>query len=107
MNAEQIRQYCLSKEDVTEELPFGPGNLVYKVNGKMFLLLSLFSTPLSMNAKCDPDKALELREQYDCVSPGYHMNKKHWNTITIENYLKPSEIKEWIDDSYALVSKRK
>jgi len=107
MNIEQIRQYCLSKDEVTEEQPFGPDNIVFKVNGKMFLLLSLSADPLSINVKCDPEKALELRESYDCILPGYHMNKKHWNTIIIEHYLSPSEIKEWIDDSYALVRKVK
>jgi len=107
MNVEQIRQYCLSKELATECLPFGPDHLVFKVNNKMFLLLSLIADPSTINVKCDPEKALELRAAYDCIVPGYHMNKKHWNTIIIEHYLMADEIKKWIDDSYDLVRKVK
>lgn len=107
MGIEEIRNYCIAKEGVTENLPFGPDNLVFKVKGKMFLLLSLDAIPLSFNVKCNPEKALELRERYECVLPGYHMNKKHWNTIIIENYLSASEIMEWIDDSYHLVNQKK
>ncbi|MGZ5190494.1 MAG: MmcQ/YjbR family DNA-binding protein, partial [Flavisolibacter sp.] len=83
--------------------PFGPDTLVYKVSGKMFLLTGLDDAQLSFNVKCDPEKAVELREQYACVSPGYHMNKQHWNTIKVDGSLSARQLKEWIDHSYDLV----
>ena len=103
MNIESIREYCLSKPDTEETLPFGPDTLVYKVNGKMFLLMSLDEEQLRFNVKCDPDKALELREEFSCVIPGYHMNKKHWNTVIVDGSVPARQLKEWIDDSYQLV----
>ena len=103
MNIETLREYCLSKPDVEETLPFGPDTLVYKVNGKIFLLTGLDEEQLSFNVKCDPDLAIELREQYDCVLPGYHMNKKHWNTIVVDGSVPAKLLKEWIDHSYELV----
>lgn len=107
MNVEQIREYCIAKADCEESFPFGPDTLVFKVQGKIFLLLSLDSSPVSFNVKCDPDKAEELREQYDCVKPGYHMNKKHWNTITVDGSASTKLLKEWIDHSYELVAPKK
>lgn len=107
MNVEQIREYCIAKADCEESFPFGPDTLVFKVQGKIFLLLSLDSSPVSFNVKCDPDKAEELREQYDCVKPGYHMNKKHWNTITVDGSASTKLLKEWIDHSYELVALKK
>jgi|SRR5688572_10884008 predicted DNA-binding protein (MmcQ/YjbR family) len=104
MNIETIREYCLSRPDTEETLPFGPDTLVYKVNGKVFLLMSLDEEQLRFNVKCDPDKALELREEYPCVIPGYHMNKKHWNTIIVDGSVPARQLKEWIDHSYELVS---
>jgi len=107
MNVEQIRDHALSKEGVTESLPFGPDTLVFKVNNKIFLLLALDEIPLSFNVKCDPAKAVELREEYpDNVLPGYHMNKKHWNTV-MTTHLKTAFLKEMIDHSYDLVTKKK
>ena len=103
MNIEFLRNYCLAKPGVKETLPFGPDNLVYKVGDKMFLITSLDSEDFQFNVKCDPDKAVELREQYDCVQPGYHMNKKHWNTIIVDGSVSAALLKEWIDDSYDLV----
>lgn len=103
MNIESLRAYCLSKAAVEETLPFGPDTLVFKVAGKVFLLTGLDSDPLSFNVKCDPDLAIELRERYDAVSPGYHMNKKHWNTITVDGSVSGKLLKEWIDHSYELV----
>jgi len=102
MNIEDFRQYCLSKKAVTEEFPFGPDTLVYKVAGKMFALtdVELFE---SINLKCDPELAVELREKYDTVLPGYHQNKKHWNTIVMDNSLPDKLVKEWIDHSYQIV----
>ena len=103
MNIETLREYCLSKPDVEETLPFGPNTLVFKVAGKVFLLTGLDADPLQFNVKCDPDKATELREEYSCVIPGYHMNKKHWNTIIVDGSVSTSQLKEWIDWSYDLV----
>ncbi len=103
MHIEQIRTYCLAKPGVTESFPFNESTLVFKVMDKMFALASLDNIPLSINLKCDPEKALYLRARYPEVAPGYHMNKKHWNTITIEDHLRSDLIKEWIDHSYDLV----
>ena len=104
MNVDTIREYCLSRKNVKEELPFGPDTLVFKVDGKIFLLLSLDANPLQFNVKCDPDLALELREEFSCVIPGYHMNKKHWNTIIVDGTAPSKKIKEWIDHSYELIA---
>ncbi|MEO8404342.1 MAG: MmcQ/YjbR family DNA-binding protein [Chitinophagaceae bacterium] len=103
MNIESLREYCLSKKDAEETLPFGPDTLVFKVEGKVFLLTGLDSNPLQFNIKCDPDKAVELRDQYSCVIPGWHMNKKHWNTIIVDGSVSTAQLKEWIDWSYDLV----
>jgi predicted DNA-binding protein (MmcQ/YjbR family) len=104
MNIELIREYCLKKKGVTEEFPFDEETLVFKVMAKIFLLASLESIPLQINLKCDPEKAVELREEYDAVQPGYHMNKKHWNTIIIDGSISSGKISEWIDESYSLVA---
>jgi predicted DNA-binding protein (MmcQ/YjbR family) len=103
MDIEQLRDYCLSKKGAEETLPFGPETLVYKAGGKMFLLVGLNDEDLRFNVKCDPDKAIELREQFPCVLPGYHMNKKHWNTIVVDGSVPAKQLKEWIDDSYNLI----
>ena len=107
MNIEQLRDYCLSKSGTEETLPFGPDTLVFKVKGKMFLLVGLDENPISFNVKCDPAKAIELREEYPCVQPGYHMNKKHWNTVVADGSVPSKLLKEWIDDSYELVAGKK
>lgn len=107
MNIEELREYALSLKDVTEGFPFGEDTLVFKVNGKVFLLTSLTSDPLSFNVKCDPDDAIELRERYDCVLPGYHMNKKHWNTILVEGTFTKKQLEEFVRESYELVLKKK
>ena len=105
MNIEDIREYCLTKQQVSEELPFGPDTLVFKVCGKVFLLVGLDQVEsLSFNVKCDPDVAIELRLNYsETVIPGYHMNKKHWNTVKINQDVKDTQLKQWIKDSYNLV----
>jgi predicted DNA-binding protein (MmcQ/YjbR family) len=103
MNIETLREYCLSKKAVTEDFPFGETTLVFRVKNKIFLLVSLDASPLQFNAKCEPDKAVELREQYDAIQPGYHMNKKHWNTVVIDGSVSSALIKEMIDDSYNLI----
>jgi predicted DNA-binding protein (MmcQ/YjbR family) len=105
MDIEQLRDYCLSKRAVEESFPFGPDTLVFKVVGKVFLLAGLDGDGLSFNVKCDPDKAIELREEFTCVLPGYHMNKKHWNTIVVDGSASGQQLKEWIDHSYELVVK--
>ncbi|BAV09302.1 Predicted DNA-binding protein, MmcQ/YjbR family [Filimonas lacunae] len=105
MNIEHLRNYALSLPDVSEEFPFGNETLVYKVKGKIFMLCGMDSEPLQFNVKCDPDKALELREQYPAIIPGYHMNKKHWNTVIIDGSLSFALVKEMISDSYQLVWK--
>jgi len=105
MNIEKIREYCLSKKGVTEEFPFDEETLVFKVMGKIFLIAPMERIPLQINLKCDPDKAIELREEYETVQPGYHLNKKHWNTVTINGSIPPAEILKWIDISYDLVVK--
>lgn len=103
MNIEEIRQYCIDKKGVTEGLPFGPDVLVFKVMNKMFALLALEATPHSINLKCEPELALELRAQYPAVKPGYHMNKQHWNTISVDGSFNDSQLREWIDNSYNLI----
>nr|WP_294898009.1 MmcQ/YjbR family DNA-binding protein [uncultured Pedobacter sp.] len=102
MNIESLREYCISKPGVTESFPFGEDTLVFKVGEKIFLLTSL-STPESFNAKCDPEKAVLLREQHPEIVSGYHMNKKHWNTVYYNQNLSESLLKELIDHSYHLV----
>lgn len=102
MDIEALRDYCLSFPYVEECLPFGPENLVFKVGGKMFLLVGI-DDYFRFNVKCDPDKAEELRAQYAGVEPGYHMSKKHWNTILIHSDVSAALMKEWIKDSYDLV----
>ena len=102
MNIEKLREYCISKKYVTEDFPFDETTLTFKIKGKMFCLVDI-DNPDSINLKCDPEKAVELREEYDEIIPGFHMNKKHWNTVDIRGTLKDSLITEMIDDSYDLV----
>ncbi|MEP7320498.1 MAG: MmcQ/YjbR family DNA-binding protein [Saprospiraceae bacterium] len=103
MNIDQLRNYCLSKPDTTESLPFGPDTLVYAVKGKLFALTSVTSDRPRVNLKCNPDYAIELRDQYDEIIPGWHMNKKHWNTVYLDGHLKTSLIQQLIDHSYEQV----
>jgi predicted DNA-binding protein (MmcQ/YjbR family) len=105
MQFESIRKYLLNKGGAYEEFPFGPSVIVFMVMGKMFALIPLEKTPLRINLKCDPDLALHLREAYSAVQPGYHMNKKHWNTITFDGSIPKHELLTMIDDSYDLVVK--
>ncbi len=104
MNIEEIRDYALSLPDVTEGFPFGESVLVFKIKSKMFLLLPLDEMVTQFNVKCNPEKAIELREEYpETVLPGYHMNKKHWNTVIVDGRLSSKQIKEMIKESYGLV----
>lgn len=102
MNLETIREYCLQKKAVTESLPFDDETLVFKVAGKIFALLSL-SGDWGLNLKCNPEKAIELREQYSDIVPGYHMNKIHWNTLNLDGNLPEKLVYELIDHSYLLI----
>lgn len=105
MDIVDICDHCLSLEGAEETFPFGPDVIVFKVGGKIFCLIPLDSPTQQFNVKCTPELAIELREQYPCVVPGYHMNKKHWNTVTIDGSVSSSMLKSWIDHSYALVKK--
>ena len=102
MNPESLREYCLSLPAVSEEFPFDEQTLVFKVKGKMFALTDV-DTFASINLKCEPERAVELREQHDSILPGYHMNKKHWNTVLLDGSLGDRLLKEMILDSYRLV----
>ncbi len=103
MNIEQFRNHCLKKKGVTEEFPFGNETLVYKVMGKLFALTGVDNFE-SINLKCDPEEGVLLREKYDAVQPGYHMNKKHWNTVMLDGSLTDKLVFKLIDDSYNLVA---
>ena len=106
MNIEILREYCISKMNVTESFPFDDDTLVFKAGGRIFALVNL-EGDLSINLKCDPALAVELRERHSTVIPGYHMNKKHWNTIFIDGSVPDKEVFSWIDHSYNLVLKSK
>ncbi len=102
MNIEEIREYCLSKKGTTEGFPFDEVTLVFKVANKMYALINL-DGDLRLNLKCDPEKAIDLREEFEAIKPGWHMNKQHWNTIEMDGSLKTDLIKELIDHSYDLI----
>jgi len=103
MNIESLREYCISKKNATESFPFGEDTLVFKKDGKIFALVNL-DGDLSINLKCEPSFAIELRERYPSVTPGYHMNKKHWNTVMLDGSVQDREIFSWIDHSYDLIT---
>jgi predicted DNA-binding protein (MmcQ/YjbR family) len=105
MDLAEFREYCLSKHSATEDTPFGPDVLVFKVGGKMFALATLDEVPPRVNLKCDPDLALDLRDRYEQVTPGYHMNKKHWNSVEIGGDIPNIELRKMIDHSYELIVK--
>jgi predicted DNA-binding protein (MmcQ/YjbR family) len=104
MELDEIRAYCLAKPFVTESEPFGPGVLVFKVGKKLFALCSMEDVPLTINLKCEPEKAIDLRERYEDVQPAYHMNKKHWNTVNVQGRMPEELILQLIDDSFELVA---
>ena len=105
MNIESLREYCLGKPGANESFPFGDDTLVFKVNGKIFALVNL-EGELTINLKCVPARAVEIRERYSSVVPGYHMNKKHWNTVLVDGTVPDREIISWIDHSYDLVARK-
>lgn len=106
MNIEELRNYALSLNDVEEGFPFGEDTLVFKTDSRIFLLVSLSAVPLQFNVKCDPDRAIELRENYPAILPGYHMNKKHWNTIIVDGSISRDQLKELVSHSYDLVARK-
>jgi predicted DNA-binding protein (MmcQ/YjbR family) len=103
MHVQAFREYCMAKPGTTESSPFGPEHLVFKVGAKMYALLAFEEVPPTANLKCDPDRALELRDQYEDVQPGYHMNKRHWNTVVLSGSIPDAELRAMIDHSYELV----
>jgi predicted DNA-binding protein (MmcQ/YjbR family) len=103
MNLADVCAYCMSRLGAEETTPFGPEVLVYKVGGRMFALTVPGEFPLRVNLKCDPDRALELRDQYEAIKPGYHMNKTHWNTLDLSGGLPGALVRDLIDHSYELV----
>ena len=107
MDIESLRDYCISKKGVTEGFPFNDTALVFKVAGKMFALLDLSVDSRGLTLKCDPDLAIELRERHPEVSPAYHFNKQHWNSISLNGSINDNQLKEWIDHSYNLITGKK
>jgi predicted DNA-binding protein (MmcQ/YjbR family) len=105
MNLEKFRKYCLGKKGATEDFPFDETTLVFRVGGKIFALTDTEAVPFSFNLKCDPERAIELRENYDCIRPGWHMNKKHWNTVEPDGSIDDALIYDLIDHSYDEVVK--
>ncbi len=105
MNIESLREYCLARPGATESFPFDAVTLVFKVGSKIFALADTESRPTTLALKCDPERAVQLREEYRAVVPGYHLNKKHWNTITLDGTIRTSDLQAWIDHSYELVRK--
>lgn len=103
MHLEEFRSYCLNKKEATEEFPFGEDVMVFKVKGKIFALCGVDPFE-SINLKCDPEISIQLRETYAAVQPGYHMNKKHWNTIIVDGSIPNRLLFEWLDHSYDLVA---
>jgi predicted DNA-binding protein (MmcQ/YjbR family) len=103
MTPESLRSFCLARPEAVEEFPFTPGVSVFKVGGKMFALSELGSRPLRVSLKCEPELAEQLRASYPAVAPGYHLNKRHWNTITLDGSLPDRTVFDMIEDSYDLV----
>ncbi len=103
MNIEELHSYCLSLKGAEETFPFDDTTLVMKVGGKMFALIPLDTVETSISLKCDPEKALQLRDEFPCVRPGYHLSKKHWNTVYMDSAISEELLKQWIVDSYELV----
>ena len=103
MDAAALRAWCLKQNGASEDFPFTPEHSVFKVAGKMFALSALDRTPLEVNLKCEPELAVNLRNSYPAIRPGYHMNKRHWNTITLDGSLSDEFIRDLVEDSYDLV----
>lgn len=106
MNRTALHEYCLSLTGAYEDFPFGPEVAIYKVKGKMFALLPVDANPPSISLKCDPVEAIIMRQNYDSIQPGYHLNKKHWNTVVVDGEIEDTRIREMIEDSYILVRQK-
>jgi predicted DNA-binding protein (MmcQ/YjbR family) len=104
MDGAELRRWCLAQAGAVEDFPFGPETSVFKVGGKVFALSALERTPLEVSVKCEPELAVDLRESYEAIRPGYHLNKRHWNTITLDGSLADQLVRELIEDSYDLVT---
>jgi predicted DNA-binding protein (MmcQ/YjbR family) len=104
MDAAELRRWCLAQPGAVEDFPFGPEHSVFKVGGKMFALTTLDRVPLEVSVKCEPELAVELRASYGAIRPGYHLNKRHWNTITLDDSLADQLVRDLIQDSYDLVA---
>lgn len=103
MRVEQLIEWCLSQPEAAQEFPFGDDVAVIKVAGKMFALVPLHADPPSISLKCDPDFAISLRQRHPAVTGGYHLNKRHWNTVRCDGTVPDSDVKQWIEDSFDLV----
>jgi predicted DNA-binding protein (MmcQ/YjbR family) len=103
MDASELRSWCVGQAGAIEDFPFGPETSVFKVAGKMFALSALDRTPLQVSVKCEPDLAVALRDSYPAIRPGYHLNKRHWNTITLDGSLPDQLVRDLIEDSYDLI----
>jgi predicted DNA-binding protein (MmcQ/YjbR family) len=103
MDATALRRWCLRQPGAVEEFPFGPETSVFKVGGKMFALSALDGAPLRVSVKCEPELAVDLRNSYDAIRPGYHLNKRHWNTLTLDGSLPDQLVRDLIEDSYDLI----
>ena len=103
MDAAELRGWCLAQNGAIEDFPFTPQHSVFKVAGKMFALSALAREPLEVSVKCEPELAVELRNSYPAIRPGYHLNKRHWNTITLDGSLSDELVRDLIEDSYDLV----
>ena len=104
MDATDLRQWCLAQTGAVEDFPFGPEHSVFKVGGKIFAISALERTPLEVSVKCEPELAVDLRESYDAIHAGYHLNKRHWNTITLDGSLSDQLVRDLVEDSYDLVA---
>jgi predicted DNA-binding protein (MmcQ/YjbR family) len=103
VDSDALRDFCLARPEAVEEFPFGPGVSVFKVGGKIFAISELAAEPLKVSVKCEPDLAVQLRSTYPAVAPGYHLNKRHWNTITLDGSLADGTVNDLLEDSYDLV----
>ncbi|MGH3664607.1 MAG: MmcQ/YjbR family DNA-binding protein [Egibacteraceae bacterium] len=103
MDLDELRAHCVAKPAVTEEYPFGPGAAVFKVAGKMFAIAEVDAAPFQFSVKCEPDLAVALRQSYAAVQPGYHLNKRHWNTVVCDGSIPDATLGDFLDDSYDLV----
>jgi predicted DNA-binding protein (MmcQ/YjbR family) len=104
MRGPELRRWCLAQAGAVEEFPFGPETSVFKVGGRIFALSALARTPLEVSVKCEPELAVDLRDSYEAIRPGYHLNKRHWNTITLDGSLPDQLVRDLIEDSYDLVA---